>query len=319
MANRRAVDLREVWARTPVGWRVAILGAGAIIGVYEAASNRVVDDQGWLTALVDAAFVAGVIVVGVLVLRDRVRARRDTDDHPVPAAPPAGRPRSGAGRQPFRWWHLTVFLVPLAGIVYISVFWSPGHDPIVGAETGPFFVGTILELDRFSLEDPDATEDASEAVLAAVCHNYGDWLDDVTLNPDLIVLTPDEGLLRSAELLNGEFDPTPAVLEAERLAVTGLDSEAVLDRMRADDWGSADLADAGRYLDARNTAPSPDAESRYVFYLANVTTKSVVLGRLEVDLELEIRDRPFLNRIGDIAVQLPNDTTIGVNESRCWT
>jgi hypothetical protein len=228
-------------------------------------------------------------------------------------------PGFGAGTRPFRWWHLSVFLVPLSAIVYFSMFWSPGHDPIVGAEDGPFFVGTILERDRFSLNDPDATDDASEAVVAAACHNYGDWLDDVTLNPDLIILTPDDGLLRSAELLNGEFDPTAAVLEAERLVVTGLDSGAVLDRMRVDDWESADLSEVDRYLDARATPPSPDAESRYVFYVANVTTKSVVVGRLEIDLEREVRDRPFLNRVGDIGVRLPNNTTIGVNESRCWT
>lgn len=157
-----------------------------------------------------------------------------------------------------------------------------------------------------------------DAIVAAVCHNYDDWLDDVTLGPDLVIIEPDDGVLRSAELLDGEVEVTDAVLEAERLVSGGWGRARVLSKMRSDDWSSADLADAERYLDARKTPPSPGADDRYVFYVANRTTKSRVLARLEVDVGREIRDRPSGTRTGDITVGLPDGSIVAVNESRCW-
>jgi hypothetical protein len=218
----------------------------------------------------------------------------------------------------FRWWHLGLFVLPLSMFVYITTIWAPGHEPVVGPPDGPFFVGTILLQDRFALpDDPDALQSPSDAILAATCHNYDDWLDDATLNPDLVIVEPDDGLLRSAELLDGEVELTDAVLEAERLVSGGWGSGRVLAEMRSDDWSSTELADAERYLDARRTPPSPGADERYVFYLANETTKSLLLARLEVDVDHERRYRTS-GTTGDISVALPDGSIVAVNESRCW-
>ena len=117
----------------------------------------------------------------------------------------------------------------------------------------------------------------------------------------------------------GGFEPTSAVLEAERLAVDGLPRVQALEQMQGDDWTSAQRAEAEAYLLARARPPSPTARDEYVFYLADVTASSVVVARLEVVLAEEVRDRPAITRIGDISLQLPGDGRVyGVNESACW-
>ena len=235
---------------------------------------------------------------------------------PVLGGPPVRRRDRGG----FRWWHLSVFLLPLSFFIYITVLWAPGDRPIVGSADEPFFVGTILRRDRFTLDHPETTlQEPSDEIRAAACHNYNDWLDDVTLNPDLVLVTPDSGLLRSAELLDGEFQATPVVLEAERIAAAIDGRQDAVDRMGSDDWSDAELEEAERYLEARSLPPSPGTRERYVFYIANVTTRSLVLARLEVDPEHEIRNRPSLTRTGDISVGLPDGSIVGVNESACWT
>jgi hypothetical protein len=219
----------------------------------------------------------------------------------------------------WRWYYLLVFLIPIGALVLFLRFWEPGTGPIVSDGRGPFFVGTVIVDRSISLGSPDEDfSDRTDAVLAAVCHNYFDWLSDVTLNTDVVILEPSDGLVRSAELLDGQVEPNAAVLEAERLAVTGLTRTEILEQMPQDDWSQAERREADEYLRARAQPPSPSSRDRYVFYVAEHTTRSVVLFRLEVDLHEEIRHRG-ISTAGDLSLALPGDDTVyGINESVCW-
>jgi hypothetical protein len=222
-----------------------------------------------------------------------------------------------SGRRRFRWRHLLVFVPPIALLIYITTLWAPGHDPILGPTNKPFYVGTILRNGRLDLpNDAPQLDNPSDAILAATCRNYSDWLSDTTLTPTLLILE-DPGLLRSAELLEGDFQGDRAALEAERLITEGLDRAAVLEEMRGDNSTASELATASRYLDSRNEPPALDAAERYVLYMADVTTKSTVIARLAIDPDREQRRKP-ISRTGDITVGLPDGTTVSVSESKCW-
>lgn len=177
---------------------------------------------------------------------------------PAPTGPPsslAPPPTPTMKRDRFRVRYLAPLLLPIGALVLFITFWKPGVDPIVNMGDGPFFVATVIRNDGMSLRSPtEDLTDPSDQLLAAACHNYFDWLDDVTLSPDQIILDPDNGLLRSAELLDGGgFEPTEPILEAERLTISGLSPSEILDQLAENGVSDSDRDQVGEYLEARQS------------------------------------------------------------------
>ncbi|HMG39851.1 MAG TPA: hypothetical protein VK611_00920, partial [Acidimicrobiales bacterium] len=91
-----------------------------------------------------------------------------------------------------------------------------------------------------------------------------------------------------------------------------------LERMRDEDWSSADIDHARRYYQDRDAPPSAAALNRYVVFMASRTTTAGVVARLAVDPEGELISKPTLNHIGDISVRLPDGSNVAVRDSLCW-
>lgn len=219
-------------------------------------------------------------------------------------------------REISRW---LVLLFVGAGIF----FWMsrPRSDHTVEGPTGrPFYVGTVIEAERFVLRVPEHLDDVPDGLRAAVCRNYRDFLHDVTLNPDLRIID-DPGLLRSAELLRDEFKGSDVALEIERLMLDeNLTSTGDIERALKDDsWSDQDLDVAADYIAARAEPPSSDAEENFVVFEAPVTMDEAVIARLEVAPSRELIDEPSVNRLeGGIAVEIPDGSVVGVDTSLCW-
>ena len=126
-------------------------------------------------------------------------------------------------------------------------------------------------------------------------------------------------LVRSAELLDGAYAGDQVALDAETFLVQGQGNRSLaLERMRDEDWSSADIDHAQRYYQDRDAPPSAAALNRYVVFMASRTTTAGVVARLAVDPEGELISKPTLNHIGDISVRLPDGSNVAVRDSLCW-
>lgn len=245
-------------------------------------------------------------------------ARRWTTWPPLTWPRTDGPAPPGRRSEPSPWRFLPVLVTAVATFAFIAT--RPHRDSIVGPTDRPFYVATVIGMERpdFGYADLERLAEPPEDVWAAVCRNYRDFLDDVTLEADIVIID-DPWLVRSAELLDGAYAGDQVALDAETFLVQGQGSRSLaLERMRDEDWPSADIAHAQRYYQDRAAPPSAAALNRYVVFMASRTTTAGVVARLAVDPEGELISKPTLNHIGDISVRLPDGSSVAVSDSRCW-
>lgn len=243
---------------------------------------------------------------------------------PATTWPPLTWPRTDGPAPPERrsepspWRFLPVLVTAVATFAFIAT--RPHRDSIVGPTDRPFYVATVIGMERpdFGYEDLERLAQPPDDVRAAVCRNYRDFLDDVTLEADLVIID-DPWLVRSAELLDGAYAGDQVALDAETFLVQGQGNRSLaLERMRDEDWSSADIDHAQRYYQDRAAPPSAAALNRYVVFMASTTTTAGVVARLAVDPEGELISKPTLDHIGDISVRLPDGSSVAVRDSLCW-
>lgn len=187
--------------------------------------------------------------------------------------------------------------------------------PFRGEPNRPFFVGTVVEGGRTISGSNVDSASPSDAFVAAACRNYGLWLEDVSLDTDVVILNDPE-LYRSAELLDGDFSYSDAALDAEQLSVEGESAEEVIVSLRESGSSDDDLEVAQSYLEARATPPSSDVLDRYVVYAANQTLRTAFVARMAIEPEAELVE-PTASVVRTIDVILGNDTRVEVAEESC--
>jgi hypothetical protein len=243
---------------------------------------------------------------------DRLRS-----DWPLFRWPQPDRSPSGLRRTSGSLWR---FLPPVvaAGVFFAFIATRPTSESIVGPDNRPFYVATLVrgqpEIDS---NQGEVLDDPADALRAAACRNYQDWLDDRALRPDLAIVD-DPGLVRSAELLDGEWAGDDVALDAEVLLVQVGNVPGALARMEDEEWSTADREHANRYFTARMQPPSARALDHYVIYMTARTTSSSLVVRLAVDPGAERISKPRFNRTGDLSVRLPDGSVVRINESVCW-
>lgn len=231
--------------------------------------------------------------------------------------PPPDPPRSGPRRSSTAPWR---FLPPVvtAGVFFVFMATRPTTDSIVGPDHRPFYVATVVGgQPDVGADQGDVLADPPDAQRAAACRNYHDFLHDRAMGPDLVIVD-DPGLVRSAELLDGEWAGDGVALDAETFLVQAGNLPEALARIEDEEWSAADRENADRYLTARAQSPSAGALDHYVIYMATRTTSSSLVVRLAVDPEAEQISKPRFTRIGDISVRLPDGSAVRINESLCW-
>lgn len=205
----------------------------------------------------------------------------------------------------------------ILGVLVLSTSCTFDSD---SSDEMPFQLTTESSGDELILDDIDefiVTGDRiSEQVLQAACQNYRDWLEDIALDPDVVILD-DPSLLRSAELLAGEYSADPVATAIEELLIeTGSEQEA-LRLLDVDGISESDLDTARRYLRERHDEPSATARERFVVYLSNATPSIRRLTRLAVTPPVRVV-APSMTRIRDIRVLTEAGSLLGVSEELCW-
>ena len=180
-------------------------------------------------------------------------------------------------------------------------------------------VASEIPYERINLADPGFVEpDPDEMVLQVACRNYPDYLDDISLNRQVVILD-DPGLLRSAELLHGDFSGRDVPLLAEQavLDYEG-DQEAALAQLQSDpDLDERDIEEATRYLDARALPPTEGAAASYVVYAVNVTLSRARIVRLPLGNPVTRVDHSGTG--SSLRTQLPSGRVVAISESACMT
>lgn len=230
------------------------------------------------------------------------------------ADPPQPSDDREDGRSPWRF--LPSIVTAVAVVTFIAT--RSGTDTVVGDPDRPFYVGTVVAMDEPTLPRGVLLPNPPDPVWAAACRNYRDWLDDRSLNTDLVIVD-DATLVRSAELLDGAYAHDRLAVEAETLIVHEGNVAGAVRRMRADDWPEADVEHATAYYRARQDPPSAAALDRYVIYTTSQTRFNGIIARLAVDPEHELIRKPAFTRIQDISVQLTDGTTVRIDEELCWS
>jgi hypothetical protein len=177
----------------------------------------------------------------------------------------------------------------------------------VDADADGFRVVTEIHAEMSLVPNPDdivhEAADVAGPVLAAACQNYLRLLDD-------------PGLIRSAELLDGEFDADRFVAVEQAVGQVGTDVSRVTDHLRAQE-GESSLSDAQieSYLIARAQPPTPTAANRYVVYMTARTTTVTRIVRLRVPTERRRSDSA--SRTIEVVVELPDGSVVGIDERLC--
>ena len=219
------------------------------------------------------------------------------------------------GSAAFGW-----LLLLLVAVAFLLRSWLQSDDATIEGTSGrPFYIGTIIDAEWVALRDPERLDNVPDPMRAAACRNYRDFLNDVTLVPELTILD-DPGLLRSAELLSEDFKDMDVALEVERLLLAeDLSAGEIVPALGEADWSQQDLEVAARYIEARAKPPSADADEKFVVFQTPVTIDTAVVARLEVAPRRELIDEPSVNRFElGLGVELPDGSRVAVDTSLCW-
>ena len=107
-------------------------------------------------------------------------------------------------------------------------------------------------------------------------------MTDIITSDDLQIVT-DDGLLRSAELLDGEFADDGVARDVEDMLTNGVSQWSIIEQ-RLSDIGTDDAAleRAKDYFDARALQASPRADEFYVVYVVKKLLRQLEVVRRSV-------------------------------------
>ena len=107
----------------------------------------------------------------------------------------------------------------------------------------------------------------SRQVTIASCHNIADWLDDVTLDNEIVIAT-DEGLTRAAELAATDQVDLRLALVVEFQVWNGA-TPNLSGPLKDEGFTEADVE---QYAELRQMPPSAASAERYLVYVVHRTT-----------------------------------------------
>ena len=222
-----------------------------------------------------------------------------------------GRGGSVTERVDRRWW--LALVVPL--ILAVAVAVSTRGTQVVRNDADIFYVAVEVDGGPLGVDGSSSAGAPPDAVVAAACRNYWDWLDDIVVDPSLAIVE-DDSLVRAAELLDGPFTDDEVARDAEALRVRGEDAPGIVAALADDGVGADELAIAEDYLAALAAPPSDDARARYVTYVTSNSTSSRLLVYLDSS-ERALGRSPGSSILG-IDVALPDGTSLVVDQQECW-
>jgi len=179
---------------------------------------------------------------------------------------------------------------------------------------GQFLLRSSFRADRILVgDDRVLRSEVTPSELSAACQSLSDAANDLTFGTDVIMVDSPE-LLRSAELLDGDFADVPSAFEFEELTLTGgLSAKAALTRIRESDGDEAAEV-AARYAMARSEPPSASAERGYVVYLAQRTTTQMDVVRRSVE---PVSMSSSVDGWGRVGLRRFDGTDIGIEPKWC--